>query len=478
MSSGKKEDAAQVYNTANINQGPVTPPGFEAIYSACRQLYPDQPNPLQVTALVKYWLGGPDPLDYISMYSNPGCPEKNVPPHWHYVSFGLSDLHGDGRVHDSAYRSGSVDSPSGFGFEMTFRLRKEQETAPPTWPAALMQALARYVFQSENTLCEGDHVPWHSSLDGSESRMQHMLMTADPQLKTITTAFGVVNFVQVVGVCEEELKAAQHWNGSGIIDLMKTVDNAGGAWLITDMRRGENVFEIDPQLQERVDQGISLEGSNLSGVSSQCSWIELSKVSNDNKENYDNLRRGSSTSDTTDAPNITDLESEQIKNALTIGLGYSKPVLPPIPSGDSSSRKASFDSNLSGDAPTELLRTRSIDAVHLKFSLEAGKLLPLALLGRLKHGRHFTFKSILNDVAITFVSQSVIGSIADASHPYAAHGPWLQVLLTDDFIDHMLRDIQILDEIDVIDLPKVFQWCEHHMTITICPDTVESVVCS
>lgn len=30
-------------------------------------------------------LGGPDPLDYISMYENPGCPELGVPPHWHYI---------------------------------------------------------------------------------------------------------------------------------------------------------------------------------------------------------------------------------------------------------------------------------------------------------------------------------------------------------------------------------------------------------
>lgn len=32
-----------------------TPRGLEAIYSTLRQIYPDQPNPLQVTALVKYW---------------------------------------------------------------------------------------------------------------------------------------------------------------------------------------------------------------------------------------------------------------------------------------------------------------------------------------------------------------------------------------------------------------------------------------
>lgn len=33
-----------------------TPRGLQAIYSTLKQIYPDQPNPLQVTALVKYWL--------------------------------------------------------------------------------------------------------------------------------------------------------------------------------------------------------------------------------------------------------------------------------------------------------------------------------------------------------------------------------------------------------------------------------------
>ena len=52
------------------------------------------------TVSLSYRLGGPDPLDYISMYGNPGDPAHNIPAHWHYVSFGLSDLHGDGRVHE------------------------------------------------------------------------------------------------------------------------------------------------------------------------------------------------------------------------------------------------------------------------------------------------------------------------------------------------------------------------------------------
>lgn len=36
-------------------QSQKPPPGLTAIYSYLRQIYPDQPNPLQVTALVKYW---------------------------------------------------------------------------------------------------------------------------------------------------------------------------------------------------------------------------------------------------------------------------------------------------------------------------------------------------------------------------------------------------------------------------------------
>lgn len=50
--------------------------------------------------------------------------------------------------------------------------------------------------------------------------------------------------------------------------------------------------------------------------------------------------------------------------------------------------------------------------------------------GRLLHGRHFTYKSITGDTAITFVSTGVEGAFATEEHPYAAHGPWLQVSLS------------------------------------------------
>ena len=157
-------------------------------------------------------LGGQDPLDYISLYANPGDSEQNIPPHWHYISFGLSDLYGDERVYG---RTGD-DMRSGFGFELTFRLKREQhDTSPPTWPATVMQSLAKYVFQTEDPLFPGDHVSWHCSLDRSGSRIHHMLMTEDPNLGTVNGPFGQVTFVQIVGVMQEELQAAQQWNVNG-----------------------------------------------------------------------------------------------------------------------------------------------------------------------------------------------------------------------------------------------------------------------
>lgn len=107
-------------------------------------------------------------------------------------------------------------------------------------------------------------------LDGSESRIQHMLMAEDAQLLPITTPFGVVNFVQIIGVCEEELRAAQHWNGPGVIELIRSQSCAGGPWLITDMRRGETIFEVEPHLQVNIFEKKSVNLSYILFIHNSC----------------------------------------------------------------------------------------------------------------------------------------------------------------------------------------------------------------
>ena len=77
-------------------------------------------------------------------------------------------------------------------------------------------------------------------------------------------------------------------------------------------------------------------------------------------------------------------------------------------------------------------------------------LLLFAHRGRLRHGRHFTYKSTQNDLAITLVTPSVDGTLCDERRPFAAHGPWLQVLLTDDQIHRLLRDLQHLTQPNLV----------------------------
>ena len=64
--------------------------------------------------------------------------------------------------------------------------------------------------------------------------------------------------------------------------------------------------------------------------------------------------------------------------------------------------------------------------------------------GRLKHGRHFTFKSFAGDSAVTFVSEGVEGSLVGVDRPLSAHGPWLQVWVDPQHTDKILADIETI----------------------------------
>ncbi|MDI9654077.1 suppressor of fused domain protein, partial [Burkholderia cenocepacia] len=82
--------------------------------------------------LVKWRLGGPDPLDGISVW------RRAAPvPHWHFVTYGLSEL----------YAKESDDpAVSGFGFELTMRVADHRRLDPPAHaaePVARILARAR-----------------------------------------------------------------------------------------------------------------------------------------------------------------------------------------------------------------------------------------------------------------------------------------------------------------------------------------------
>jgi len=73
-------------------------PGWDAITRAAEQHYGDQ-EPRHWGTLIKWALGGPDPLDGVSCWE--------AVDHWHYVSYGLSELY---------EKSSSIAEESGFGW--------------------------------------------------------------------------------------------------------------------------------------------------------------------------------------------------------------------------------------------------------------------------------------------------------------------------------------------------------------------------
>lgn len=90
-------------------------------------------------------------------------------------------------VHPAALGGLGSEEPSNLGFEVSGQ-------SPGLDPNAEGPPVC---LSTENTFCSGDHVSWHSPLDNSESRIQHMLLTEDPQMQPVRTPFGVVTFLQV-----------------------------------------------------------------------------------------------------------------------------------------------------------------------------------------------------------------------------------------------------------------------------------------
>lgn len=405
---------------------PEPPPGLKALIDHCLAVYPDQPNPLQVTTVLKYWLGGQDPLDYISMYLNKGDPERGIPAHWHYISFGLSDLHGDGRVHVVEPAIDGIRT-SGIGFELTFRLLKTsndsddvKQNRPPTWPANLLQALARYCFQTGNRFYAGDNVPWRKALDGSNSIIQNILMAQDAQLGPLESPFGTVEFCQVVGVTEEEIEQASRWNGKGVLNFLMQDTKTGGNYLITDMGRSQSVFELFPETLLSLLDDLEKQGSDLAGVNADFTFREIPK------QHFKE-----------------EIDSESL-NEQCLSQENNKLQSNPIREGNDFLQSMSVCNSLQKSCPLDYQPNAPncipLDGIEITLAPYAAKFLLLSIKDRIRHGRHFTFKS--QNLAMTFVAESVTGSAVTKDFPYGVVGYWIQVMITDDLVPRMIDTFQ------------------------------------
>lgn len=180
-------------------------PGWHAIDAALAALYPGV-KPFHVGYMPPPALGGTG-LQGCSAYPNDG--------HWHYVTYGLSEL----------YRRGPDDDPawSGWGFELTCRVARGSEDQPPGWPFSALNVLATYVNTEKALLEAGHHIDLRRPItghpdvtDAPPSELTVYALTLDPQLGRIDTPNGTVEFLQAVGVSSRE-KAAMVESGTAVV---------------------------------------------------------------------------------------------------------------------------------------------------------------------------------------------------------------------------------------------------------------------
>ncbi len=164
--------------------------GSEAIQAKLAAAYGAQ-EPKHWGTIMRYSEGGPDPLDGISAFRGEN------PLHWHYVTFGFSELD-EKRSNDKEV--------SGWGFELSLRLkRRRSEKSPPEWPIPLLQKLARYVFNTKTPFDHEHYIRWGGPITKLEqTRLEALVFAVDPLLGEINTPNGRVKFIDAIAITADE----------------------------------------------------------------------------------------------------------------------------------------------------------------------------------------------------------------------------------------------------------------------------------
>ncbi len=165
-------------------------PGWTAISEAFARFYGDQEPVHWGDALAPF--AGPRRLDGISAYA--------AADHWHFVTLGISEIW--------TKRSNDADV-SGLGFEFTMRVRRRRRPDPPAWVLKVLTRLAELSFEGSRFDVGHTLDPYGSITGGSSGRLQGMCFVEDPQLGAIWTPHGRVQFLQVVGITQSELRDLQ-----------------------------------------------------------------------------------------------------------------------------------------------------------------------------------------------------------------------------------------------------------------------------
>ena len=197
-------------------------PGWDAIEKEFSRIYPDiAPSHYATNMAARAIFGGDEYLDGYSIY-------PSAKGYYHIVTFGMTELYADEDRLGHEWNK--------WGYEMTIKL-KENSPEDCIWAINMLGNLARYTYKTERFFeayqyVAGDGTSLHI---GEESKITALITVPDTEVNTLDTIYGKTEFIQLVGITEQELQAIlkDYNNVSKLVELMKQ-DNPD---LLTDMKR-------------------------------------------------------------------------------------------------------------------------------------------------------------------------------------------------------------------------------------------------
>lgn len=186
--------------------------GWDAITAEFERVYPNQTNPKHYGTLIKWALGGKDPLDGISIYDGGDF--------WHFVTYGLTELY---------EKEDGEEGISGFGYEMTFKLKKsnfQDEEGELKCICGILQTIARITFQNGEIFRPFEYLytGQEKGIDAyQKSNITGFICVPDPLVNTIDTPNGKVEFLEFIGMTDAELKTLN--TSQSVKDIYEKLDS-------------------------------------------------------------------------------------------------------------------------------------------------------------------------------------------------------------------------------------------------------------
>ena len=169
--------------------------GWDAITNEFDKIYPNQKNPKHYGTLISWNLGGNDPLRGISIYDGGD--------YWHFVTYGLTELY---------EKESKNKEVSGYGMEFTFKLKKDKydnEEAEIKCICGILQSIARITFTNGEIFkpYEFIYTGQTTGIDANgHSNINGFITIPDTNAKPLNTPNGKMEFVELIGVTDNELK--------------------------------------------------------------------------------------------------------------------------------------------------------------------------------------------------------------------------------------------------------------------------------